>query len=258
METSTEKLIDTPLQSPTTSRLKTIGKLQKLILFCSVFMIIELIGGVWSNSIAVISDSIHMVIDLLGYLVQLYSAKLALQPRTQVYSFGLFRAESIGGFLNCFLIWSVTIYLLYEAALRLYHPPEYFNSSVMLVTAILGVLMNIAMSVVLVGFSNILRMFKVLNRPDETDMNENDFNLKTTIAHIQGDVIYSVGVLISAVVITLFPNMRYFDSLCTLLFSIVVIDITIPIFRDSLRFIMEGTPKGKVIRFESYRIRKSV
>lgn len=234
------------------SRHNTIAKLKKLIIFCSIFMVIELIGGVWSNSIAVISDSLHMIIDLLGYLVQMYSAKLALRPRSQVYSFGLYRAESIGGFLNCFLIWAVTLYLLYEAIERLYHPPKYFNSGIMLLTAFLGVLMNFAMSVVLVGFGNILRMVRVLNRPDESDMTENDFNLKTTIAHIQGDIIYSVGVLISAIVITIFPSMRYFDSLCTLLFSLVVVDITIPIFTDSMRFIMEGTPKGYLTRSKYY------
>ena len=244
MEVSPAEFLIEPPQSPHNTRLNTIAKLQKLIIFCSIFMAIELIGGIWSNSIAVISDSLHMIIDLLGYLVQLYSAKLALKPRTTAYSFGLFRAESIGGFLNCFLIWTVTAYLLYEAIERLYSPPKYFNSNVMLLTAILGVLMNLAMSVILVGFSNIQRMIRMFNRPDDGEMNENDFNLKTTIAHIQGDIMYSVGVLISAIVITLFPSMIYFDSLCTLLFSLVVIDITIPIFTDSLRFIMEGTPKG--------------
>lgn len=254
MEVSPAEHLIQSQSTATANRLSTIAKLRKLIVFCSIFMVIELIGGVWSNSIAVISDSLHMIIDLLGYLVQLYSAKLALRPRSQAYSFGLYRAESIGGFLNCFLIWTVTIYLLYEAIVRLYHPPKYFNSSVMLVTALLGVIMNFAMSVVLVGFGNILKMVRMLNRPDETDMNENDFNLKTTIAHIQGDIIYSVGVLISSIVITLFPSMRYFDSLCTLLFSLVVVDITIPIFTDALRFIMEGTPKGMLSRFKHNRI----
>ena len=254
MEVSpTEFLIEMP-QPQNTIRLNTIAKLQKLILFCSIFMTIELIGGLWSNSIAVISDSLHMIIDLLGYLVQLYSAKLALRPRTASYSFGLFRAESIGGFLNCFLIWTVTAYLLYEAIERLYRPPRHFNSNVMLVTSILGVLMNLAMSVILVGFSNIQRMIRMLNRPEDAEMTENDFNLKTTIAHIQGDIMYSVGVLISAIVITLFPSMIYFDSLCTLLFSLVVIDITIPIFTDSLRFIMEGAPKGELNRPRHYRV----
>lgn len=243
-EVSLEEFMIQAAPNPNATRLATISKLKKLIFFCCVFMIIELVGGVWSNSIAVISDSLHMIIDLLGYMVQLYSAKLALQPRTQAYSFGLFRAESIGGFLNCFLIWVVTAYLLLEAIERLYSPPTQFNSTVMLITAIMGVLMNLSMSVILVGFSNIRRMIKLLNQPDESDMTENDFNLKTTIAHIQGDIIYSVGVLISAIVITLFPSMRYFDSLCTLLFSLVVIDITLPIFSDSLRFIMEGAPKG--------------
>jgi len=245
--TPAELLIEAPHPSLAT-RLNTISKLQKLIIFCSVFMAIELIGGIWANSIAVISDSLHMIIDLLGYLVQLYSAKLALKPRLKAYSFGLYRAESIGGFLNCFIIWTVTAYLLYEAIERLYNTPKVFRSGIMLLTSILGVLMNLAMSVILVGFSNIKKMIKMFNRSDDEELNENDFNLKTTIAHIQGDIMYSVGVLISAIVITLFPGMIYFDSLCTLLFSLVVIDITIPIFADSLRFIMEGAPKGLLKR----------
>ena len=60
--------------------------------------------------------------------------------------------------------------------------------------------MNLAMSVILVGFSNIKKMIKMFNRSDDEELNENDFNLKTTIAHIQGDIMYSVGVLISAIV----------------------------------------------------------
>lgn len=241
---SQDKLLIEPPESPKCTRLSTIAKLRKLVIFCGVFMLIELIGGFWSNSIAVISDALHMVIDLLGYLVQMYSAKLALQPKCRSYSYGLYRAESIGGFLNCFLIWAATVYLLYAAVERIYHPPQHFNSTVMLITAILGVLMNLAMSVILVGFNNIRRMIKIFNKDDETDINENDFNLKTTIAHIQGDIIYSVGVLISAIIINLFPTLIYFDSICTLLFSLVVFDITMPIFNDSMKFILEGSPKG--------------
>lgn len=243
-EVSIEEFLIRPPPTPNTVRLNTIAKLNKLILFCSIFMIFELIGGIWANSIAVISDSLHMLIDLLGYLVQLYATKLAIMPRTPTYSFGLHRVEPLGGLLNCFIIWAITIYLLYEAIERLYSPPHRFHSGVMLFTAVMGVLMNLVMSVILVGFSNIRTMVRLLNRPEDSDMTENDFNVKTTIAHIQGDIIYSVGVLVSAVVIKIFPNMRYFDSLCTLLFSLVVVDITIPIFTDSLRFIMEGAPKG--------------
>jgi Co/Zn/Cd efflux system component len=71
-----------------------------------------------------------------------------------------------------------------------------------------------------------------------------DFNLKSTIAHLQGDLVYSIGVLISAVIINLFPNLRFFDSICTLLFSYVAFELTVPIFTESIRILLEGTPEG--------------
>lgn len=74
---------------------------------------------------------------------------------------------------------------------------------------------------------------------------EKDFNLKSTIAHLQGDLVYSIGVLISAVIINLFPNLRFFDSICTLLFSYVAFELTVPIFTESIRILLEGTPEGR-------------
>jgi zinc transporter 2 len=249
-----EFLIENPNPESNT-REETIAKLKKLAMFCATFMLIELVGGYWSNSIAVISDSLHMVIDLLGYLIQIYSARLATYKPTRTYTFSFYRSEAIGGLINCCLIWACTIYLLYHALMRFVYPPEEFHPRIMLVTAILGVLMNLAMSIILVGFNNIRKMLTIFSS-NNTNNEENgpasaeeeDFNLKTTIAHIQGDVVYSVGVLISSIVINIYPNAIYFDSICTLLFSYIVLEITIPIIDDSIRFVLEGAPNGKLIR----------
>ena len=252
-----EFLIEEPKQE-TDTREETIAKLKKLAMFCTTFMLIELIGGYWSNSIAVISDSLHMVIDLLGYMIQIYSARLATYKPTRTYTFSFYRSEAIGGLLNCCLIWGCTIYLLYNAVYRFFYPPETFHPKVMLFTAVLGVLMNLAMSVILVGFNNIKKMLNIFgNNNDDNEQRspeDDDFNLKTTIAHIQGDVVYSVGVLISAIVINIYPSAIYFDSICTLLFSYIVLEITVPIIDDSIRFILEGAPNGKLIRPQGRRV----
>ena len=84
------------------------------------------------------------------------------------------------------------------------------------------------------------------DREDEEEDEGDDFNLKSTIAHLQGDLVYSVGVFISAVVINLFPNLRFMDSLCTLLFSYVAVELTFPIFTESSRILLEGIPEGKL------------
>lgn len=81
-------------------------------------MVFEFVGGVWSNSIAVISDSVHMGSDVVGYSMQLVAAVVALQPASEIFSFGKQRAELVGGLFNCFVIWALTVYLLYHSIKR--------------------------------------------------------------------------------------------------------------------------------------------
>ena len=101
-------------------RVKTRNKLIKLCILSFSFMVIEFVGGVWSNSIAIISHAIHMGSDVIGYSMQMVAAILVLQPKSEVYSFGKQRAELIGGLFNCFIIWTLTIYLLVQSVIR-YH-----------------------------------------------------------------------------------------------------------------------------------------
>lgn len=250
-------------------RNETIHKLQKILVLSFIFMVIELVGGYLSNSLAVISDALHMVIDFLGYSAQLTTAYLSIRGRNQVHSFGYYRYESLAALFNCFLIWTMTVYLLYESFARLIKPPKHFNSTVMLITAFLAILLNLALSFVLVGLDNIGIMFRKLLRrenppppahtddhsqfPDQPETHgQGDFNIQATIAHIQGDIVYSVGVFISAVIINLFPSLRFIDSACTLLFSYVVLEITLPLFKDSMEFLLEKSP-SKLTRRDRLR-----
>lgn len=86
---------------------------------------------------------------------------------------------------------------------------------------------------------------EILN--EENVEEKKDFNLKSTIAHLQGDLVYSVGVFISAIVINLYPKLLFFDSICIFLFSYVSLELTIPIFNESTRILLEGIPEGKLI-----------
>lgn len=227
------------------SRMETVQKLKKIILCSFTFMMIELIGGYLSNSIAVISDSLHMGADLLGYIAQLLSAILSTRGRNKDFSFGYFRSEPMGALFNCFLIWTLAIYVVYESIHRLFRPPRHFNEGIMLFTAFLAIILNIVISVVLVGWDKIQMMIKVYRQDDSSKTDEEtDFNLRATIAHIQGDIVYSVGVFISALVIFIFPSFRFMDSLCTIGFSYIVLEITVPIFKDSMEFLLERTPSA--------------
>lgn len=224
-------------------------KLKKLVMFTFTFMIVELLGGYFSNSVAIVSDGLHMGADTIGYTVQLFSVYLSLWQPNNIYTFGYKRGEVLGGMFNCVLIWSLTIFLIYEAIHRMIYPPEFFNSRVMLFTAVLGVLLNLTMGGILVGFENIGRIAKFWeDDSDAENPDSKDYNLRITIMHIRGDMGYSVGVFISAVLINLFPKWLIIDSLCTIIFSYVVVHITQPIVFSVTRLIFEAVPESGLIR----------
>lgn len=225
------------------------SRLLKLVIFTSTFMIVEFVGGYWSNSVAVISDALHMGCDTVGYAVQLISVILATWKPTNIYTFGFKRVEVLGGLFNCVVIWILTIFLIGEAILRIIKPPVYFDAKVMLFTATLGVLLNLTMGGMLVGFAHIHKIANFWDsEPDKNGEEDEDYSIRITIAHIRADMGYSVGVLLSSVLIVIFPGWEILDSLCTIIFSYVVFHITQPIVVSVTRFILEGVPDGYLNR----------
>ena len=212
-------------------------------------MIAEFIGGYLSNSVAIISDALHMGSDAIGYTVQLMSAVASQWPATPAYTFGFKRLEVVGGFFNCLIIWSLTAYLIYESIMRLIYPPLFFDHTIMLATAFMGVALNIIMGGILVGFSKIHRILNFWDKSTKTkNEDDEDYNLRITIAHIRGDMSYSVGVLLCAIVLFFYPKLLVLDSLCTVIFSFVVLKITHPIAASVTRFALEGVPESKLKR----------
>lgn len=183
---------------------------------------------------------------------------------TKTYNFGFYRFEPIGALLNCFTIWGLTIYLLFEAVSRIITPPTYFEPGIMLFTATFGVLANMAMAAIINGPQIIITIFKYpfMSKEEKDNMmmehEGENLNIRTVMAHINGDLAYSVGVLLAAIGININNNWLILDPLLTILFSYVVLHITVPIFRDSTKAIFEGNPsdeKYDIISREIYSIK---
>ena len=167
-------------------------------------------------------------------------------------NFGYYRFEPIGAIVNCFTIWLLTLYLVIEAYSRIMHPPKYFEQTIMLITATFGVLANLSMAAVIHGPGIFVLMckypFMSKERKDETNLihdNEN-LNIRAVMAHINGDLVYSVGVLLAAIAININPNWKILDPLLTILFSFVVLHITVPVFKDTLASIFEAGPSASL------------
>lgn len=120
--------------------------MKKLIFVCMVcffFMICEFVGGIWSGSLAIMTDAAHMFSDVAGFLISFISIYISQRKANFQYSYGYHRAEILGALSSVFLIWALLIWLNYEATMRIINPPEKIDANVMLITAIIGFACNI-------------------------------------------------------------------------------------------------------------------
>lgn len=126
----------------------TLNKLKIVSIICLVFMILEVIGGYFANSIAIMSDAAHLLSDFLGFIISIVSIYISRKRANHKMSFGYHRAEVIGALVSVCLIWGLTIWLLFEASYRLVSRDP-VNGLIMLITAVIGFLFNVVMGLVL-------------------------------------------------------------------------------------------------------------
>ena len=242
-----------------------------------IFVVLQLIGGILANSIAIMSDTAHLSADLIGFLISVFSIKMALRPADKALSYGYDRAEILGTILSVVFLWGLTVWLLYEATLRIFNPPT-IQEDFMMITAWAGLLFNIIQLTILGhghdhghgghdhghghghgghdhghGHGHSHEKKKSLTEPlidDHNHQNEvakvekkqKNINIESAELHVLGDLLNSVGVIIASIVITLFDNATIADPICTYIFSIIVVVQSLPIIKRCLHVLMEGSP----------------
>jgi solute carrier family 30 (zinc transporter), member 2 len=139
-------------------------KLIIVCLVCSCFMIIEFIGGLLANSVAIMTDAAHLLSDLGGFVISIFALYLAKFPADKTFTYGYHRAEIIGAILSVFLIWILTILLLSESIQRLFTHHHVINGGIMLATSTIGLVFNCIMAYILhssVNFYKLNKIFKI-------------------------------------------------------------------------------------------------
>jgi hypothetical protein len=131
------------------SNRKARNKLGWASVFCLIFMICEIIGGLIANSLAIMTDAAHLLSDLAGFLISIFALWLATRPATSRLSFGFHRAEILGALVSVLLIWVLTGVLVYEACWRLAHPED-VDGKIMFIVATAGLLCNFIMGMILI------------------------------------------------------------------------------------------------------------
>src|ERR1700760_2725921 len=121
------------------------GREKKLIfafVLTTLMMVVEMVGGFWSGSLALVADGGHMLIDALALLLAVVGAWFARRPADARRTYGYGRLEVLAGFVNALTQFVLVAFIAYEAIMRLFHPGEIL-SGVMLVVALIGLVVNV-------------------------------------------------------------------------------------------------------------------
>lgn len=189
-----------------------------------IITIAEVIGGLISGSLSLISDALHNFSDGLAIIISYIALRLSKKPNTSRYTFGLKRAEIIAAIINASTLIIISFFLIKEAIERFYHPSP-ITGGIMLIVAIIGLAANVIGTLLLKKGS------------------ESNLNIRAAYFHLLSDAISSLAVIIGAVFI-IFYKIYWVDPLLTILISVYILTETYSIVKEAVDIVMMSSPHG--------------
>lgn len=200
------------------------------------FTIVEIVGGLMSNSLALLSDSAHMISDVIALGLSMAAIYMAARKPNQKYTFGFLRFEIIASFLNGLALAVIAVGIIVESIKRMIHPQE-VDLQLMLLIASIGLVVNLVLTVVL----------------SRSTREEENLNVKSALWHFIGDLLSSVGVITSAVLIHV-TGYSFFDPLISMIIGGIIFAGGAKIIRESHLILMESVPE----KFDLDAIRRDI
>lgn len=198
-------------------------KLSTVFIITVSLFVFQLIGGIFSNSLALIADSFHIMVDFSSIGIALFALKLSQKPHSSKLTFGFHRAEIVAAFINgIFLVFAASL-IIYEAYHRFLQPHE-INPILLLI------FVSVALSV------NVL-MMTILKKESGTNL-----NIRGVYLHVLGDLGSLIGVISGALII-LFVHLLMIDTIVSLGIAVLIIYTGLKLCRKCLHIFMEGTPE---------------
>ncbi|XP_005483570.3 putative proton-coupled zinc antiporter SLC30A4 [Zonotrichia albicollis] len=234
-----------------------------------LFMTGELIGGYVANSLAIMTDALHMLTDLSGIILTLLALWLSAKSPTKRFTFGFHRLEVLSAIISVLLVYILMAFLLYEAVQRTIHMDYEINGDIMLITAAVGVAVNLIMGFLLNqsghlhshSHSHAHSHVPQASSPSaaqgsghghsshghsshgHSSHGHSSLAVRAAFVHALGDLVQSIGVLVAAYIIRFKPEYKIADPICTYVFSILVVFTTVRILCDTGVIILEGVPR---------------
>jgi len=198
--------------------------LQLTLIIVLVIMAVELAGGFISKSLALISDAGHMFIDALALALSLFAMSVARRPATGRRTFGYHRVEILVALLNGVTILGISVYIFYEAYHRFLEPHE-VKAPLMLVVAVIGLVANLAGVFLLRGGGT------------------SSLNIRSAFWHIVGDTISSVGVIVTAIIISI-TGWTIADPIIAVVIGLIILWGAVRLIREAVDILSETVPKN--------------
>jgi len=184
----------------------------------------QIVGGIISGSLALLSDAMHNFSDVLALIIAYFANRLAARPNSELKTFGYKRAEILAALFNASALIGIAIFLIIEAFHKFYHP-EPINSTWVIALGTLSIILN-ALSVLLV----------------KDDAHDN-MNIKAAYLHLLTDVMTSVAVVGGGLLMYYF-GLFWIDPIISVIIAIYLIWASVGLVRESSSILMQFTPKG--------------
>lgn len=199
------------------------GLITALIITAGI-MLLEFFGGLISNSLALLSDSGHMLSDTASLVLSLTAIWFAARPPSPNKTYGFYRFEILAALFNGVTLFFIAGFIVYEAMERFFAPPE-VQSGTMILIALIGLL------------ANLLSAFALMKKGDVKE----NVNVRSAYLHIWGDALGSIGVIIAGIMMLVF-RWYYADPIVSVIVAILILKSAWGIIKHTVHILMEGTP----------------
>lgn len=187
-----------------------------------IFVFVEIVAGLFSNSLALLTDAAHNFTDVLALALSWWALRLTTQPASHQNTYGYHRAGILAALVNSTTLVIIALGIFYEAYHRFINPPE-VQADVLIGVGLAAVIINVVTAL-------------LVRRGAESDL-----NIRAAFLHLMGDVVSTTGAVVAGVVIR-FTDWNWLDPLVSALIGLLILWSAWNILREAIEILMESTP----------------
>ncbi len=205
------------------------------VLLTAAIMIVEVVGGFWTGSLALLSDAGHVFMDMFALALSYIALRLSALPPDDRHTYGFHRLEVLAALINGVTLGAIAIEIFSEAWGR-WQNPEPIKSVEMLVIAGIGLVVNLIVAFVLGRHGH-------EHEESQSDYEREDLNVRSAYLHVLGDAISSVGVIVAAGLIW-WTGWIWLDPLMSVIIGILIVVSSWRVLKSSIHILVEGVPEN--------------